>query len=64
MHAGNRELVGRFFRRDLLLSLRVTWGFIAKTFAKDAKACRELFFDKDLPESDLLRWGSAFVCWQ
>lgn len=53
--AGNRELVGRYFKRDVFLSLRVTWGFIAKTFAKDPKACRELFFDKALPEADLLR---------
>ncbi|GAX83394.1 hypothetical protein CEUSTIGMA_g10819.t1 [Chlamydomonas eustigma] len=54
--SGNKNLVWRFLRKDLLLSLRVTYGFIAKTFTKDANACRELFFSRDLPETDLLRY--------
>ena len=31
-------------------------AFVAKSFATDAAACRETFFSKDLPESDLLRY--------
>ncbi|GFH08920.1 putative thylakoid-associated phosphatase 38 [Haematococcus lacustris] len=30
-------------------------GFVARSFIKDVKACRELFFSPDLPDADLAR---------
>lgn len=48
----------RFLKKDFFLSMRITLAFVAKTFAKDAAACRELFFSKDLPQEQLLRYVS------
>lgn len=36
-------------------------GFIAKSFATSADACRELFFSRDLPQADLLRYQAALA---
>jgi len=59
--SGNKNMVGRFFMKDVILSLKVTWGFIAKTFVKDPEACRELFFSKDLPEADLKKYQAELA---
>ncbi|KAL6747522.1 esterase-like protein [Haematococcus lacustris] len=53
--SGNKSMVLRFLLRDPILSLKVTWGFVARSFIKDVKACRELFFSPDLPDADLAR---------
>ncbi|EFJ47672.1 hypothetical protein VOLCADRAFT_117779 [Volvox carteri f. nagariensis] len=54
--SGNKQMVMRFLRRDPIMSLKLTWGFIARTFASSRTACRELFFSSDLPEDKLDRY--------
>jgi hypothetical protein len=53
--SGNKQLVGRFMKRDFLLSMRITWAFVGKSFATNLAACREAFFSPELPEADLKR---------
>lgn len=53
--SGNKAIVGRFMRRDFLLSMRMTYAFVARSFAKSLGACREVFFSPELPEADLRR---------
>eukprot|EP00955_Chlamydomonas_euryale_P040754 351801-Chlamydomonas_euryale.AAC.17 len=48
--SGNKKLVGRFFMRDPLLSLRVTYGFIAKTAPKASS--RGIMMKEDLGPVD------------
>ncbi|KAG1658520.1 hypothetical protein FOA52_009863 [Chlamydomonas sp. UWO 241] len=59
--SGNKKLVGRYFMRDPLLSLRVTYGFIAKTFVNNLDACRELFFSESLPENEMRRYQAQLA---
>eukprot|EP00199_Chlamydomonas_sp_CCMP681_P001695 CAMPEP_0119109338 /NCGR_PEP_ID=MMETSP1180-20130426/17853_1 /TAXON_ID=3052 ORGANISM="Chlamydomonas cf sp, Strain CCMP681" /NCGR_SAMPLE_ID=MMETSP1180 /ASSEMBLY_ACC=CAM_ASM_000741 /LENGTH=378 /DNA_ID=CAMNT_0007095081 /DNA_START=30 /DNA_END=1167 /DNA_ORIENTATION=- len=59
--SGNGSIVGRYLRKDLLLALRVTWGFVAKSFIQDLSSCRELFFSDDLPEADLRRYQALLA---
>lgn len=54
--SGNKELVVRFLKRDPIESLKITWGFVAKTFVGDINAARDLFFSKDIPEDRLKRY--------
>jgi hypothetical protein len=48
-------MVGRFMRRDFLLSMRITYAFVARSFATSLDACREAFFSPQLPDADLRR---------
>ncbi|KIZ05772.1 hypothetical protein MNEG_2183 [Monoraphidium neglectum] len=59
--SGNKELVGRFMKRDLMLSMRITWAFVAKSFATSLDACREAFFSPELPEADLKRYQAQLA---
>lgn len=54
--SGNKNMVGRFLLKDLILSIKVTYGFISKSFTTDLTACRELFFSQDLPEEDVRKY--------
>ena len=53
--AGNKELVKRITLAAPLLSLRITWAFVSKAYARSPAAARELFFSADLPPADLDR---------
>ncbi|GLC42348.1 hypothetical protein PLESTM_001323600 [Pleodorina starrii] len=55
-HSGNKQMVVRFLMRDPIMSLKLTWGFVARSFASSREACRELFFSKDLPSDKLDRY--------
>lgn len=55
-HTGNKQLVTRFLFRDPIFAAKLTWGFIARTFARSLKACQELFFSADLPNDKLERY--------
>lgn len=59
--SGNKELVGRFLKRDFWLSMRITWAFVGKSFATDLGACREAFFSDALPEADLKRYQAQLA---
>ena len=51
--SGNQDIIMRITKKSFMKSMRITWGFITKSFAKSPEACRELFFSNDLPESTL-----------
>lgn len=59
--AGNKEIITRITKKSLLKSMRITWGFISKSFRKDADACRELFFSEDLAEDRLLEYQAKLA---
>ncbi|KXZ41444.1 hypothetical protein GPECTOR_464g376 [Gonium pectorale] len=54
-HTGNKQLVMRFLMRDPIFSFKLTWGFVARSFARSKEAARELFFSKDIPDDRLDR---------
>ncbi|GIL64659.1 hypothetical protein Vafri_18573 [Volvox africanus] len=54
--SGNKKMIMRFLLRDPIMSFKLTWGFIARSFATSREACRELFFSKDLPQDKLERY--------
>ncbi|KAG2426658.1 hypothetical protein HXX76_012969 [Chlamydomonas incerta] len=54
--SGNKQMVTRFLFRDPILSLKLTWGFVARSFATSLTACRELFFSADIPADKLERY--------
>jgi alpha-beta hydrolase superfamily lysophospholipase len=49
--SGNKAMVGRFLKRDPWASAKLTYAFIAASFAKDAKTCRECFLSAQAPDS-------------
>jgi pimeloyl-ACP methyl ester carboxylesterase len=51
--SGNQDIIVRITKKSFMKSMRITWGFITKSFAKSPEACRELFFSNDLPKSTL-----------
>ncbi|PNW83982.1 hypothetical protein CHLRE_04g213100v5 [Chlamydomonas reinhardtii] len=54
--SGNKQMVTRFLFRDPILSLKLTWGFVARSFATSLTACRELFFSADIPADKLEKY--------
>ncbi|KAK9829262.1 hypothetical protein WJX72_004843 [[Myrmecia] bisecta] len=54
--SGNKELVNRLLRKNFMLGVRLTWGFITKSYLRNDAACREMFFSGDLPEADVARY--------
>ena len=48
--SGNRAMIGRFFRRDPLASVRLTWAFAAGAARRDAALCRSTFFSGATPD--------------
>lgn len=60
---GNKAMIGRFFRRDPLASLRLTWAFAAGGAKRDASQCRETFFcdttDEAVVEQAMARMQGA-----
>ncbi|KAF5840806.1 esterase-like protein [Dunaliella salina] len=53
--SGNKDMVFRFIKKDLWASIKITYGFVFKSFQKSLDAARELFFSDDLPQEDLER---------
>ena len=47
-------MVRRFLARNFVASVKITYAFIAGAFKTNAALCRECFFSRDLPESELL----------
>lgn len=60
---GNKAMIGRFFRRNPLASLRLTWAFAAGGAKRDATQCRETFFcdttDEAVVEQAMARMRDA-----
>ncbi|PNH09319.1 hypothetical protein TSOC_004065 [Tetrabaena socialis] len=54
--SGNKQMITRFLFRDPIASAKLTWGFIARSFATSTQACRELFFSPDIPADKLQRY--------
>ncbi|CAD7700307.1 unnamed protein product [Ostreobium quekettii] len=59
--SGNGKLIGRFFRRDPLLSVQITWAFVTKSFARSLEACQQTFFSPDIPNEDLERYQAQLA---
>ena len=53
---GNGGMTKRFILTRPLDAIRVTMGFILKTFEDSPDECRYLFFSGDLPDADLERY--------
>ncbi|CAE6973679.1 unnamed protein product [Symbiodinium sp. CCMP2592] len=51
--AGNVGIILRSLFKAPLQALRITWGFVARAFERDAELCRQLFFDADTPAEDV-----------
>jgi hypothetical protein len=51
--SGNAQMIRRFLRRDLVKALCVSYGIVLKAVCRDAKVCRDIFFDKTVSEKDL-----------
>ncbi|GMH54445.1 hypothetical protein TrRE_jg10898 [Triparma retinervis] len=58
--SGNAPMTLRYLKRDLPLSLLITWGLAFKKVAKDPDVCRTLFFDGSMGEGELERWMRGF----
>lgn len=58
---GNKDIIARITKKSLLQSMKITWGFISKSFRKDTAACRELFFSEDLAEDRLLEYQTKLA---
>lgn len=54
--SGNKAIVGRVFKKSLVLAWKITWAFVGKSFARSLDECRFTFFSKDLPRGDLIRY--------
>jgi len=54
--SGNKDMVFRFIKKDLWASIKITYGFVFKSFQKSLDAARELFFSEDLPKEELERY--------
>eukprot|EP00597_Dinobryon_sp_UTEXLB2267_P009751 CAMPEP_0170098170 /NCGR_PEP_ID=MMETSP0020_2-20130122/279_1 /TAXON_ID=98059 /ORGANISM="Dinobryon sp., Strain UTEXLB2267" /LENGTH=161 /DNA_ID=CAMNT_0010320575 /DNA_START=377 /DNA_END=862 /DNA_ORIENTATION=+ len=51
----------RFLRKNLLLSLKIVWGFVFKGVTTNLSLCRELFFSKsNVDDATLVRYMSRF----
>ena len=59
--SGNKEIVVRITKANFIESMKITWGFIARSFAKNIDDCRFLFFSPDLPRSDLERYQAKLA---
>ena len=59
--SGNKDIITRITKKSIWNSFKITWGFITKSFLKDPKACRELFFSESLPEETLLSYQKKMV---
>eukprot|EP00983_Pelagomonas_calceolata_P072924 1151932-Pelagomonas_calceolata.AAC.3 len=58
---GNKDMVFRFIKKDLWASIKITYGFVFKSFQKSLDAARELFFSEDLPKEELERCSVAIA---
>jgi alpha-beta hydrolase superfamily lysophospholipase len=59
--SGNGGVVGRIARRAPLAAARLTYGFIARSFARSADEARFMFFSDDLPAEDLGRYQALLA---
>jgi hypothetical protein len=48
-------------RSTPMRALRVTYAFISRAFETDAIFCRDTFFSKALPESELQRCARSLI---
>uniref|UniRef100_A0A383W958 AB hydrolase-1 domain-containing protein n=1 Tax=Tetradesmus obliquus TaxID=3088 RepID=A0A383W958_TETOB len=54
--SGNRDLIIRWLKRDLVLSWKVTWAFVGKSFANSVDDAKYAFFSDDLPQEDAVSY--------
>lgn len=54
--AGNGSLVWRTLHRRPLFSIRLTWGFITRSYSRSLPLFKEMFMSDDIPEKELQRW--------
>jgi pimeloyl-ACP methyl ester carboxylesterase len=52
-HVGNAGIIKRITQKSIWNSIRITWGFIGKSFIKNIDDCRWLFFSEGLPVFEL-----------
>ncbi|CAE7203218.1 unnamed protein product [Symbiodinium natans] len=53
---GNVGIILRSLFKAPLQALRITWGFVARAFERDADLCQQLFFDTDTPAQDIEKY--------
>jgi pimeloyl-ACP methyl ester carboxylesterase len=59
---GNGPMTGRFVQRgDYWKALQITRGFVLKEVRKNAKLCRELFFDERVSDADIAMYMQRFA---
>ena len=51
--SGNGPMTQRFIKSKLLSSLKIVWGFVFKAATNNLPTCRELFFDRTVPNDDI-----------
>lgn len=54
--SGNSKLVGRTLRRKPLFSIRLTWGFITRSYSRSMPLFKDMFLSQDIPEQQLQQW--------
>lgn len=54
--SGNKEIIARITKKSILTSLRITWAFITKAFARNEDSCKELFFSDDIPRKEFAKY--------
>ena len=59
--SGNKDIVVRITKKSFLDSLKITWAFVGKSFARSTAACRDTFFSADIPEAYLARYQAQLA---
>ena len=55
--SGNAAMTKRLIERNLCAALKIVWGLVLKAVTFHAPTCRDLFFDKSVPEQDITRFA-------
>lgn len=54
--SGNKDIVTRIASKSIPKALKITWAFVAKSFARSVESCKETFFSDDIPDEELTRY--------
>lgn len=54
--SGNKDIVVRITKKSFLESMKITWAFVTKSFARSLDSCRDTFFSQDIPLEKLEKY--------